>query len=58
MYVLIKILTNIFFLTEMLFKFRKVSSLLCSFCKTHHGRTLHLCYGCSVVDSAQSYTPV
>ena len=39
-----KILNNILFVNKMLFKFRKVASPLCSFCKAGDETYIHLCY--------------
>ena len=42
-----KILNNILFVNKMLFKFRKVESPLCSFCKAEDETYIHLFYRCT-----------
>ena len=41
-----KVLHNILYANKMLFKFGKVSSPRCSFCKLHHETIMHLFYDC------------
>ena len=43
-----KILNNILFLSKLLFKFKKVPSPLCSFCKPGDETLLHIFYTCNV----------
>ena len=44
-----KVLRNILYAKKMLFKFGKVTSPRCSFCKLHDETIMHLFYGCLVV---------
>ena len=43
---LYKILNNVLYLNEKLFKFRKISCLLCSFCQSENETPLHLFHEC------------
>ena len=42
-----KLLNNVFYLNKMLFRFSKVDSCLCSFCKTVDETPHHLFYSCT-----------
>ena len=44
-----KILHNVLYLNKRLFKFQKVSSPLCSFCKRDEETVIHLYHACSVI---------
>ena len=46
-----KDLHNILFANNMFFKFRKVTSLLGSFCKLHDETIMYLFYDCLIVES-------
>ena len=46
-----KILNNILYLNKMLFRFEKVSSPLCSFCKAEEETATHLFYYCHLTQS-------
>ena len=46
-----KILNNILYLNEKLFKFKTVDSPLCSLCKTENESTLHLFCECAVTSN-------
>ena len=42
-----KLLSNVLYLNKMLFKFEKIDSLLCSFCKMIDKTPLHHFYNCT-----------
>ena len=44
-----KVLHNTLYVNKMLFKFGKVISPRCSFCKLHEETIIHLFYDCSIV---------
>ena len=41
-----KLLNNVFYMNNMLFRFKKVDSSLCSFCNEEEGTSLHLFHSC------------
>ena len=49
-----KILNNVLYLNQKLFKFKSVSSPLCSFCYSEDETPIHLFYSCSQVKSLWS----
>ena len=49
-----KILNNVLYLNKKLFKFRKSTSPLCSFCKLSDETVLHLFYECNILLTLQN----
>ena len=49
-----KILNNVSYLNEKLFKFKIVSSPLCSFCNSENETPIHLFYSCNQIKSLRS----
>ena len=49
-----KILNNVLYLNEKLFKFKIVSSPLCSFCNSENETPIHLFYSCNQAKSLWS----